>query len=91
MDTQPGFSFSFIKRVTQKLDLIIVNYRCFVPVYFQKKLSLNKLDHTSHYTFSCSFAFTQNNQVVGITDKFMTSLLKFLVEFVKHYIAQQWT
>ena len=89
MQTQLAFFILIkVKRVAKKLLATYGACTSLIAVHLQKKLTLDKLRYTLKYAFSGTLTPAEYHAVVSVAHKGMGTLRQFLIQLIKHNVAQ---
>jgi hypothetical protein len=80
VDPQSSFSFHHVKGVTQEFDSLDIGCRGLFPVYLEKQSILDVRNDVCQRPLSTPLAFAKDDQIIGVANKWVTSLFEFLVQ-----------
>jgi len=76
-----------LKGKTKKSDLIRRCNTAFILIDFEFESALKKSPNTAHHSFTRTLTLHQNDEIISVSDKFVTTLFQLLIKIIQKDIS----
>ena len=88
MHPQSETSLAFVEAISQKFYLSGISHYCLFPVYLEKQLPFDIRDDVFQRLLRTCLASTEDDHIICIADKLVSSSFQLMVQLIQHDVAQ---